>query len=503
MTLLAVDIGSSSCKAVAFTSVGEMLAQHSSAYSPEFPKPSQVEIGPRRFWDAVCICTRTVAKNLTDPVQALCLCSHGETFVPVNKGDEAAGPAIVNQDSRAHVESAWLEQKLGRRRLFEIGGLVAHAMYPIPKILWLRAHQPEIFSNTTRYVSVIGYILLQLGLSPSIDYSLASRYLAFDVRKQIWSEEILEAADLKSDSLPEAVPAGTVVGKLDSAAANQLGLSREVHVVLGGHDQPCGALGVGVIAPGSVSDSLGSYECLLAASDAPILTEAALAASLNSYCHVVPGKFVTIAYFPSGIMVQWFHDLLYRNESVVACCDEKSIAEHYASLEAQAPSDPTGLFITPNLIGTCNPDFNPHARGIICGLDPGTGRTQIYKGILEGLACELSQITSLLASVVGDFHDIYITGGGTRSALGLKLRAALTGRFLHLMRCPQAVCLGGAILAAVAIGEHRSIPEAVQEMVHEANVIAPDATIAQSYVHQLRQYQRVRSSMALIPAPSV
>ena len=81
--------------------------------------------------------------------------------------------------------------------------------------------------------------------------------------------------------------------------------------MMGGHDQPCGALGVGAIGSGRVADSMGTYECLLAASDQPSLTDAALAASLNSYCHVVPDKFVTLAYFPSGIMIKWFHDLLY------------------------------------------------------------------------------------------------------------------------------------------------------------------------------------------------
>lgn len=502
MSLLAVDIGSSSCKAVAFTTAGEMLAQHSSVYTAEFPEPCHVEIDPRRFWDAVCACTRTVATNLADPVQALCLSSHGETFVPVDKHDEAMAPAILNQDSRAHAESAWLEQKLGRKRLFEIAGLVSHSMYPIPKILWLRAFQPEIFSNTTRFVSVVGYILSRLGLPPYVDHSLASRYLAFDVRKRGWSETILEASDLKPECLPEPVAAGTVLGKLDSAHASQLGLPSGVQVVLGGHDQPCGALGVGVIATGSVADSLGTYECVLAASETPVLTDAALAASLNSYCHVVPGRFVTIAYFPSGIMVQWFHDLLYRNGSEPGFCDKKSDLEHYAFLEVQAPTGPTGLCVTPNLIGTCNPDFDPRARGIIFGLDPGTGRAQIYKGILEGLACELSRITRLLASAVGDFQDVYVTGGGTRSAMGLKLRAALTGKRLHVMQCPEAVCLGGAILSAVAMGEYRSMPEAVQLMVHEARIVQPEPAIAASYVRQMQQYYRVRSSLAAIPGAS-
>jgi len=198
-------------------------------------------------------------------------------------------------------------------------------------------------------------------------------------------------------------------------------------VAMGGHDQPCGALGVGAIDSGRVADSMGTYECLLAASDQPLLTDAALAASLNSYCHVVADTFVTLAYFPSGIMIKWFHDLLYGDEeSDLAQERDPYEAEsiHYSALEREAPAGPTGLCVTPNLIGTCNPDFNPQARGIISGLGPNTSRSQIYKGILEGLACEMSQMSETLAGEVGDFRDVYVTGAdrGRLSVCGCELR---------------------------------------------------------------------------------
>jgi xylulokinase len=274
-------------------------------------------------------------------------------------------------------------------------------------------------------------------------------------------------------------------------------------VVLGGHDQPCGALGVGAIDRGRVADSMGTYECMLAASDQPSLTDAAFAASLNSYCHVVPDQFVTLAYFPSGIMIKWFHGLLYgegSGECAIAEGGDLSDVEslHYATLERNAPPGPTGLCITPNLIGTCNPDFNPHVRGIISGLGPNTTRSQIYKGILEGLACELSQMTDILASAVGEFRDVYVTGGGSRSALGLQLRAALSGRRLHVMQCPEAVCLGGAILAGVASGDYGSLREAVELVVRDVSVVSPDDVVAASYAQQAKQYRYLRSALTAI-----
>lgn len=496
MSLLAIDIGSSRCKAVVFSSAGEILARRTCAYSPEFPAPSQAEINPEHFWRAVCHCAQSVSQSLSDPVRALCLNSHGETFVPVNDRNEAIAPAILNQDNRATEEAAWLEKTLGRRHLFDITGHVAHPMYPVAKFLWLRKHRPHIFNSSVRFLSVIGYVLSRLGLPPYVDYSLASRYMAFDIRRRCWSEEIMAATEINAKWLPIPVPAGTIAGRLAGPVASQLGLRSGTLVVVGGHDQPAGALGVGATSSGRVANSMGTYECLSAVSDQPSLTDVALTASLNSYCHVVPDRFVTLAYFPAGIMMKWFHDLLYQQD-VRAEDGDSSCTEsvRYAALEREAPAGPTGLCITPNLIGTCNPDFNPRARGIISGLSANTTRSQIYKGILEGLACELTQMTDILTNAVGDFREIYVTGGGSQSALGLQLRAALSGRQLHVMACPESVCLGGAILAGVAAGEYGSLGEAVERLVRDVSAVSPDPVIAAAYKQQTEQYRHLRSML--------
>jgi xylulokinase len=337
-----------------------------------------------------------------------------------------------------------------------------------------------------------------MGLPPYVDYSLASRFLAFDIRKLCWSDEILNAVGLRADRLPIPVPAATIVGKLGAEAANSLGLRSGTIVVLGGHDQPCGALGAGVTGAGRISDSIGTYECIVACSNEPCLSDLAFSASLNSYCHVVPEKFVTLAYFPSGIMVKWFHDLLFASGSDqvrAAPSDRNSEAQHYDYLESGLTPAPSGLCITPHLIGTCNPEFNPRARAVIAGLAPDSTSSQIYQGILEGLACELSLIAEFLAEAVGGFQDICVTGGGTRSAMGLQLRAALTRRRLHVMTTQEAVCLGTAILAGVAAGEYQNIAEAVDQVVHEASVVEPDAALAASYEDQSSRYRLLRSAM--------
>jgi xylulokinase len=501
VSLLSIDIGSSRCKGTLFSVAGEVLARQGQSYTPDFPQPSHAEMDSGKFWHAVRSVSRALSKaSGDDPVQAFCFSSHGETFIPIGATGQPTGPAILNIDNRATNESQWLGQKIDRKHLFQITGQIAHPMYPIPKILWLRTHRPAVFHATKRFLSVTDYLLFRLGLPPYIDYSLASRFLAFDVRQRRWSDEILSLADLKTEALPIPVQAGTVVGRLTTETAGLLGLPKGVSVIVGGHDQACGALGVGAIGSGRVSDSMGTYECIAAASDLPQLGKEALRACLNSYCHVVPEKFITLAYFPAGIMVQWFHELLRCGSNEVEIDSEGG--DTYARLESIAPPGPSGLLVTPHLIGSCNPDFNPQVRAAIVGLGANSGRGHIYKGILEGLACELSQMSEILATAAGNFKDIYATGGGTRSAMGLRLRAALTGRRIHLMRCQEAVCLGGAILAGVATAIYRNIPDAVAQMIQEVAVIEPDRRLASEYARQVKDYGLLYTALTRLRGPS-
>jgi xylulokinase len=495
MSILAVDVGSSRCKAVLFSPAGEILAQSVRQYSPQFAQPGFAEVPPLVFWDALCATAQSAAASAgQDPAQAVCIASHAETFVPVDRHGRPLGPAILNMDSRATAEAAWFEAQFGRRQIFEITGHIVHPMYPIPKMLWLKRHCQKTFAEVERFLGVTDSLLARLGLPPYIDYSLASRFLAFDVRRACWSEEILSAVGLSSERLPIPVPAGTIAGKLTAEAAAQIGVRAGTAVVVGGHDQPCGALGVGVTKPGRVADSMGTYECLLASAAQPTLSEAAFSASLNSYRHVVPEQFVTLAYFPSGIMVGWLHGLLYRGSN--SSGGDVSELEDYAQLEAHASAEPSGVCVLPHLIGTCNPDFNPKARGTIFGLTAATTREQLYKAVLEGIACELSLMTEILSRAVGDFTDVYGSGGGTRSPLGLRLRAALSGRRFHVMRSREAVCLGAAILAGVATGTYSNIAEAVGALVREESVVEPDSALAARYVSQVRQYRSLYPALA-------
>lgn len=486
MSLMGVDVGSSGCKAVVFTPEGRALAEATRRYQPTFGAGGRAEMDPEALWQAVAGAIAAAAAGAAEPVEALALSSHGETFIPLAADGTPLGPAIMNADGRAAAEVVRWEQALGRARIHAITGLIVHPMYSLLKIAWLRAYEPDTFRRAARFAGVCDYLLTNLGLPPYLDYSLASRFLALDVRTRQWSEELLEAAGVSAARLPTPVPAGTAAGRLSAEAAAQAGLPAGTLVVVGGHDQACAALGAGATEPGAVVDSIGTYECLTAVSAAPHLEEAALAAGLESYCHVAPDRYLTIAYFPSGLVVSWYCDTFCHADAQAAAARGLSL---YDYLESLAPEGPTGICVLPHLIGSGTPHYDPRGAGAIYGLTPGANRGTLYKAVLEGVACELAIIADLLEAVAGPFSVVRATGGGAQSRLGLVLRAATTGRAMQTFREKEATCLGAAILAAVAAGHYATPAEAASQMVQPGDLVCPPAD-GGGYRGQLARYRR-------------
>ncbi|HET6486929.1 MAG TPA: FGGY family carbohydrate kinase [Spirochaetia bacterium] len=496
MSLLGVDMGSSSCKAAVFTPAGETLCSASRSYSMTFPGPAMAEMDPRDLWNATVQAVReaaAAAEGRGDPVQALAISAHGETFIPVNATGDPVCPAIMNIDNRAVAEAAWWERTIGKERLYGIVGTMAHPMYSMTKVRWLQLHRPEVVSATAQLLGPGEYVLRRMGLPPLTDFSLACRWLVFDIHTHRWSDELLAAAGVSRDRLPRPVAAGTAAGRLSAAMAREMGVPAGTIVAVGGHDQACCALGAGAIGPGVVSDSAGTYECFHSASPAPCLGPASFRANLNSYCHVVPDTYVTLAFFPSGIVVRWFLDRLAEAESARAVASGVNPHEWF---ESRAPADPSGLTVTPHLIGACNPHWNPRATVAVTGLTGDAGIFHLYKGILEGIACEFALNADVLEEATAPFTRVRVTGGGTGSRLGLRLRAALSGKTVETLRNPEAVCLGAAILAGTAAGVYRDVQDGVAQAVRVAETVEPEPELARSYETQVARYRMLYPALA-------
>jgi xylulokinase len=490
MALLGLDLGSSSIKGAAFHENGEAITEASEPFDTLWHENS-AEADAEAIWQAAVRVIKTVSARVPY-IEAICSGSHGETYIPVDKNCNPVYPAVMNSDNRAVRESQSWEDSLGKRKLYSITGVPLHPMFSINKIMWLKNNKPDVFSKAAMFLSPQDYILGRLGLAPYIDYSLASRTMAFDINTHGWSEEILKEAGISNDMMPECVPSGTIAGKIDDNIAEMLGLGKGVKAVVGGHDQPLAALGCGAINKGQVSDSAGTYECLAAISDLPNNNDTAYRYNLNSYCHVVKDKYVTLAFFPAGLATNWFVDeFCYEDKQRAA---EKGMSE-YLYVSQKLDKVPTGICVTPHLIGSCNPYWDMRARGAIYGLAPDTSRHKLFKAFYEGLACELALNAQVLSQVCGEFDNIRISGGNARWPFSVQLRADITGKIFYVMESSQSVCRGAAMLAGIAGGIYRDYADSVQKTIKIDKQYIPDKEVSESYKKQKAMYMELYPSL--------
>lgn len=496
MSLLGIDIGSSSCKGVVFGTDGKELAKASRAYTSHIVRASMVEIEATIFRDAVFDVIRILSEQVTaDPVEAIAISSHGETTIPVDRNGNAVAPAIMNSDNRATDQAEWWGNTFGKEKIYAITGVPLHPMFSLSKIMWIRKYKPQIYAKAERFLSVGDYILTQLGLPPYTDYSLASRTMAFDIKGHCWSQDILHHCDIPKEKLGIPVESGSVAGKLSKEIASVLGLKEGTVVALGGHDQPCGAFGAGAVHAGDVFDSAGTYECMVAVSDVPMNSAKAMGYSLNSYCHVVPGKFVTLAFFPAALVSGWFTDQFCYEDKIIAEQSGRQFFDVLNENTLKYCAGPSGLCITPHFVGSCTPHWDVKAKGTMAGFTPDITRYHIYKGIHEGIACELALNAEVLEEIVGPFSSMNISGGNARSEFAIQLRADITGKLIRTLIHDEAVCLGAALLAGIAIGKYKDASDAVSKVVKTGKTIVPDPGVRSAYEKQVERYHTLYPSL--------
>ncbi len=494
MSLMGVDVGSAGTKAVLFDAGGEVLAQAYREYPEMHPRPGWSELDPQRVWQAfVGVVGEVAAHSGGDPVQALTISAQGETFVPVDEHGSFLYGCILSCDGRAQQQVEELAESIGAGRIFQITGMPIHPSFTLPKLMWLRDNEPEIYRRTYKYLLWPDVICFKLGLPPRLDWSLAGRTMAFDVVQREWSAAMLQAAGIAPELLAEPIRPGEVIGSLPARAAEQLGLTTDCLVVAGGHDQPMNALGAGVIAEGLAVDGMGTVECVTVAFDKPALTEAMRAHTHCCYPHVAGDMYVTLAFtYSSGSLLRWFRDNFAEADRQRAKTQGRDV---YEIILADLPEGPTGLLVVPYFAGAATPYMDAQARGAILGLTLGTDRKTFIKGLIEGLCLELRLNLESLAQAGVAVNRLRATGGGSKSPYWLQLKADITGCEVVTINVTESGCQAGAILGGVAAGVYDSVTQAVAQLVRERTVYEPDAQAHESYAHHFELYKELWPSV--------
>ncbi len=482
-----LDIGTTGCKLTVFDQEGKYLGKAYRDY-PLSRAGNQQEIDPGAIRESVLAVIREMAEQYPD-IEGIGVTSFGETFVLTGQEGEPLMPAMVYTDPRGGRERALLEERLGAERIAEITGLKPHEMYSISKIMWVKENHPQLFAQVKHIFLIEDFIVHWLTGVSQIDYSLATRTMAFDIRELCWSREILEAAGIAEELFSRPVPTGTAAGPILPGMAQKTGLRPKTRIVSVSHDQVAAVVGSGVFEPGLAVDGAGTVECIT-----PVFRGIPQGDAMyrGSYCivpYVIPGTYVSYAFsYTGGALIQWCVDTLAKKEKAEAREQGSSVNQLLEQGEAQ---EPTGLLVLPHFAGAATPYMDTGAKGAILGLTTASTLPEIYRGCMEGVVYEMQLNCRWLAEAGIHFNMLYATGGGAKSKVWMQMKADVLGIPITALGTGDAGTVGSAMLTGVAVGLFRDLKEAAERMVEKKEVYKPREEWHRKYQKIFERYQKV------------
>jgi xylulokinase len=410
--------------------------------------------------------------------------------IPVDSDGRALRPAILGMDTRTVGENQWLSATFGADELFRRTGMPLHTINTLPKLLWLKAHEPRLWRQAHQFLLYEDFFLRRLGGEAVVSTCLASRTQMMDLATGTWAEDLLDRCGIEVSRLARPAPLSSgPIGVLRPELARELGIDNEVVLAAGGHDQACAALGAGVITPGLAMVSTGTAEVVEVALASPALDDSLRDGGISVYRHVVPGLYLAMTLNHSGgLLLRWFGDTLGHWQAEQAAASGK---DAYDLLLEGAPQGPTGLLLLPHFAGSGTPTLDTQSKGALLGMTFATTPAEIAKAILEGLTYELRINLDLLRTAGVPIAELHAVGGGARSGLWLQLKADICDIPLRVPQVTEAACLGAALLGGVAAGEYADLEEAVKTAVRWQQRVEPQAETGASYRARFGLYQEV------------
>ncbi len=491
MKIAGLDIGTTGCKCTVFDEQGKDLGK---AYR-DYPVRRAVgshEIDVSAVMESVYAVIRKMSEAYPD-IGGLGVTSFGETFVLTDGEGNPLHPAMLYTDPRGSEECRELTEKLGAESIARITGLRPHEMYSICKLMWIKKHRPSIWHAARHVFQMEDYVVFHLTGKAQIDYSLATRTMAFDIHTLDWSAQVLEAAGIDRGLFSVCVPTGSPAGAILPAAAERTGLSGRTLIVSVSHDQVAAAVGAGAFDGSVAVDGAGTVECLIPVYDAMPDMDRMYKGYFSIVPYVVPGTYVAYAFsYTGGALIQWCAEKLAGGAQEQAQKLGLSVNEllERTYLE-KGNAGPGSLLVLPHFAGAATPYMDTGSRGVILGLTTESTAADIYRGCMEGVAYEMYLNYQALAQTGIHFEKLHATGGGARSAVWMQMKADVLNLPITALKTMDAGTVGSAMLTGVAIGVFRDLKEAAEHMVEKTVTYMPRQDMHGQYMQVYERYCRI------------
>jgi xylulokinase len=478
---LGMDVGTGGTRAVLVDANGKLVASAAREHAPfRSPYPGWAEQDPEDWWRAAQGAIQDViALSGYAKIDAVGLTGQMHGAVMLDAEGNVLRPSLIWCDQRTDEECDWLHKEIGRERLIELTANPALPNFTLTKLLWVKKHEPEIFARIAHILCPKDYVRYRLTGTYAIDVQEASGTLLLDVANRRWSSEVARISGVPEAWLPQLFESPEVCAKISSEAASIIGLTAGIPVVAGAGDQGAGAVGMGILAPGSVSATIGTSGVVFAATAAPTRDPQG---RLHTFCHAVPGRWHVMGVTQSaGLSLRWLRDTIAPGES-------------YDTLTAWAkevPAGSDGLLWTPYLLGERTPHLDSQARAAFVGLTAGHTRGHLVRAVLEGVAYSLKDTFTLFSELGIPVKGVRLGGGGARGPLWREIQASIYGYTTDILVAEEGGAFGAALLAGVGAKAWADLDAACKAAITVAQQIEPDTASVARYAEGYQAYRKI------------
>ncbi|MFW5980550.1 MAG: xylulokinase [Halanaerobiaceae bacterium] len=471
--LMGIDIGTSGCKLTIFNLDGEVISTYLGEYETYYPAANYVEHDPRDWWKKVCQGIKYFKNEQSinmNEIAGIGVDGLSWAALPVDRKGIPLRNVMIWLDRRAEKQAEWMREKIGEQRLFQVNGNPVDPAYIVPKMLWIKENEPEIYNNTFKFLQSNSYIVYKLTGKFSQDYSQGYGFHFFNTKKGCWNQEISSELGIELDQVAPLFKCHEVVGAVSEEAAEETGLVSGTPVVAGGLDAACCTLGAGVIKPGQTQEQGGQAGGMSIQLGSPKFHR-----DLIFGYHVIPDQWLLQGGTTGGGgTLRWFKEQLGIYENQLA---EKKDISSYQVMDKEAEEvkpGSDGLVFLPYMAGERSPIWNSKARGVFFGLSYDKTRAHLIRSMMEGVGFSLLHNLKTAEKAGAVVSELNSVGGAANSELWTQIKADITGKQFNIPASDHATTLGAAILAGVGAGIYKDFSEAVNRTVKIERTHKPD-----------------------------
>lgn len=479
---LAIDVGTTNWKAAVYDQNGRMIGIERTPTQTHVDDEGNSYYNPSEMWDSVCKLCRDVVARTKVEISAVSATSIAEAVVAVDKDGKSVGNIITWFDTRSMKQAEYLKEKFGKEKLYSITGLDVNPIFSLPKILWVRENQPDIYQKAYKWLQMSDYMIFCLSGEFVTDYTLASRTLAFDIINNRWSHEILDAVNVPADVFPDVHESSEIVGTISERISKITGITQGAKVAVGGNDHPCASIAAGVMSGEKILDSSGTAESYIYISKKNAVPQMTFKGQrtcryLEKDRYALWGGIIS-----SGRSFDWAYKTFTSSECFGIHQDDYSYDAILEKLTDEKGIE-SGLIFYPHLRGAGAPYWNPKISGSFLGIRDNHTSKSMLKSVIEGLCMQSKMIVDMEQTLSGaDVKSLCVVGGSAHNILWQTIKANIVNKDIELCFEAEATSLGAAMLAAIGDGTYMSIEEVSGMLAKNNTVIHPDEKNVRKYI---------------------